>query len=97
MPAPKTSTLLVVGAVLVLAGGLFFRPVTKLKPVLTSTGEVVLHPDGRPRYREDKMATFLANWDAHLIVACGVLCLVWVGGRGIAALYVRLGYRHESP
>ncbi len=85
-----------VGVVLLLASGLFLRPVTKLKPALTPSGEVERRPDGGLRYREDKWGTFWANWDAYLIMACGSACLLWAAGRGVIALYLRVGDHHEQ-
>lgn len=66
---------------LLLGGSLLIRPVTALKPVMTSTGEFAHLPDGKRQMREDKVRTFMANWDAYLIMGLGGACLLWAVSR----------------
>ena len=66
---------------LLLASIVFMRPVTAMKPVMTPSGEYVRQPDGRIQKQEDKWRTFMANWDAHLMLGAGAACLLWAAGR----------------
>jgi hypothetical protein len=78
MTAPKTSTLVVAGLVLILTSGMLSRPAYKHKLVSTPSGEVARVPD--------RFGTFMINWDAHLLQGLAGICLVWATGRAATHL-----------
>lgn len=81
MTTPKTSSLAVIGVLLLVMSGLFFRGVTVLKPALALDGDLARGPDGRRMFHADLMGRLFVNWDAYLCLVLGSSCLLWVGGR----------------
>lgn len=81
----KTTTLFIVGIVLLFVSSLFLRGVDVLKPVKDSNGEIVHKPDGRILFQEDFWGNIKINWDAYL--------LMWLGIGLIAFAFTRMIWR----
>jgi hypothetical protein len=89
MRKPRTITLLIVGLALCLASGLFARPTRMLRPVYTSSGEIMRRPDGSRMFEHDVLAQLRHDWLPNLMIVVGVLCLAWSAVRGVRFLYDR--------
>jgi hypothetical protein len=78
--------LILASAALLFVAPLLLRPVNVLRPVRTSTGEIVRRPNGRPQYQESYLGDLLVNRDAYFCFAGSAVCFVWALCSGAAII-----------
>jgi hypothetical protein len=90
MRKPKTITLLIAGAGLLLTAPMMMIGSDCIRPVRDASGQYVMRPDGKVLFEYDTIAQIKLQWLPELMATVGLTCLIWAAIRGARYLYDRV-------